>query len=103
MSRKRNLTDEEDRLWRQVMRGTEPSGRVIKEAANRADVHRTAVQDKAHPVPAPTHLGHPPAPKKTAKTTPPVIRHTALGPGNRQNSGDLSNLDRKEKQRVLRG
>lgn len=118
MSRKRNLTDEEDRLWRQVMRGTQPSGNLIKKAANRTDIPGQARSGQVKPGqsrsgsrpvhPGPTHIGHPPPPGKTpsgkiAKTTPPVIHHPGQPHSNPQKTEDLSNLERKEKHRVLRG
>lgn len=123
MSRKRSLTDEEDRLWRQVMRGTQPSGKLIKKAANRTDIPGYAKARQSGPGndrpgsrlihKSPTHIGHPPPPGKTtlgkmstgrpAKTTPPVIHHQGQPHANAQKIDDLSNLERKEKQRVLRG
>lgn len=108
MSRKRSLTDEEDRLWRQVMRGTQPSGNLIKKAANRTDLRGHSGSGGRLIHKGPTHIGHPPPPGKMssgrpAKTTPPVIHHQGQPHSNAQKAGDLSNLERKEKQRVLRG
>lgn len=108
MSRRRKLTDEEERLWRHVMQGTNPGGKIISKAANRADPRlgsHASSQATGHPAPkpGPTHHGHSPPPKKISKTTPPIIRHPEPVAKKTQKMADLSNLERKEKQRVLRG
>lgn len=110
MSRKRTLSDEEDRLWRQVMKGTRPVGKVVRKAANRVDRpgslgshNNRGASGIAAPATGPTHHGHPPPPKKLAGSTPPIIRHPEPPSPKPPVSADLSNLDRKEKQRVLRG
>lgn len=110
MSQKRTLSEEEDRLWRQVMKGTRPIGKVVRKAANRVDrsgLHGShnnrAPSGAAAPATGPTHHGHPPPPKKLSGSPPPIIRRSELPSPKPPTSADLSNLDRKEKQRVLRG
>lgn len=105
MAPKRPLTPEEDRLWRQVMKDTEP---LSSGTSRQSDVHGPRpLPDKSRArIPA-THRGHPPPPKKAGSLTPPVIRHQPPDGKNAQNSGgsahDLGNLDRKSRQRVIRG
>lgn len=104
MTRKRPLTPEEEQLWRQVMKDTEPLGQIAREPST--------PQESGRPFSAkPTHHGHPPPPKKVAQkisgAMPPVIRHAQERTLNAQNAArspaDLSDLDRKSQQRVRRG
>lgn len=100
MTRKRPLTPEEEQLWRQVMKDTEPLGRIGKDVA--------PPPESGRPSPAkPTHLGHPPPPKKVSGAMPPIIRHaqdrTSPAPGAPASPPDMSDLDRKSQQRVRRG
>ncbi len=105
MTPRRPLTPEEDRLWRQVMHDTEP---LAPGAASQAGNHAPhPVSDRTSARPGAGRHGQPPAPKKTASQTPPVIRHRLPDGKNPQGpgvaSGDLGNLDRKSRQRVIRG
>lgn len=106
MTRKRPLTPEEDRLWRQVMKDTEPLNTMSNPGAHTE--HPRPVSAK----PAPTHHGHPPPPnrppKKVSRTMPPIIRHAAdRAPtpprSSASSAADLSDIDRKSQERIRRG
>lgn len=105
MTRKRPLTPEEERLWRQVMRDTEP---LSSGASRQSDIHDPRpLPDTSRARLGAARPGHPAPPKKIAARTLPIIRHPQPDGKNAQNpalaSEDLSNLDRKSRQRVIRG
>lgn len=102
MTRKRNLTSEEERLWRQAMKDIEPlqdstpfdlGDEVSASGSGKKGLHGGKRNWES------------PSPKRFARVTPPVIRHPA-NPEPKRNPtapASLDDLNRQEKQRVKRG
>jgi DNA-nicking Smr family endonuclease len=96
---KRNMTPEEEQLWRHAMRDIMPMS-PVKGLGSSSEPY--SLRD--HPEGRNHHKTS--GTKKQNKSPLPVIRHvrpSAASISNATSKSDLSNLDRKEKQRVRRG
>jgi len=99
MSRKRNLTPEEEQLWRQAMKDIAPLQDSTPFSLD--DDHAPKGKATSHSA----REWEPPAPKKLARVNPPVIRHPEPQAAKRKSSGAaaLEDLNRQETKRVKRG